>query len=163
MGILLILVAPVQEVMNPAVLDDDVFAEDPDPVSCGIADFTVSYGYIVGGNLNPVATLPFAVDEVVLVDARLADDQPVHAFRVRIGPDMSLGPDRPCLQEDCANTKAGEEDEFTGFQNLRIGCSSRMSRSPESASFFASSVFRYMELGIMPTRGRSSRSASQQA
>ena len=56
--------------MDLAVFDRHVLSEDTDAVARGITDFTVTQRDIVGRDLDAVAALPVAVDQVVLIDAR---------------------------------------------------------------------------------------------
>ena len=63
-------------------------------VAGNIVDFTVADRDIVGCHLDPVATLPLAVDKVVFVEAGFCDKQSFDASWISSAADLSLHPNR---------------------------------------------------------------------
>ena len=73
MGVLLILESPRQQVVDAAVLDGDVVAEDGDAIAGRIPDLAVAEGDVRRGDFHPVATFPPAIDQEIFVDTGFRD------------------------------------------------------------------------------------------
>ena len=60
MSIALISVSRIEQVVNAAVFNDRVLPKNSNSIACGITDFAIADGDIVGRYLDPIASLPLA-------------------------------------------------------------------------------------------------------
>jgi hypothetical protein len=87
----------VQQLMNLAVFDHHVLAKHRYAIARGIADFQVSNGHVIRGNLDSIASLPFAIDQNIFVEARPSNLESfdllgiLQAARLRVGADIICG------------------------------------------------------------------------
>src|ERR1051325_11677652 len=96
-GIELLLEGALQAVMDFAVFDDGILGEDADAVAAAVEDFAVAQSDVVGGDLDAITGAPFAVHEVVLVNARLLDLEAFDLLGILQAAHVALNPDRFCF------------------------------------------------------------------
>src|SRR5262249_232810 len=94
-GVVLVLEGGVEQVVDLAVVDRHVLAEDADAVARRVADLAVAQRHAVGRDLHPVAAAPVAVHQIVLVHARSGDLQALDPARPVAAADRPLDADGP--------------------------------------------------------------------
>ena len=87
--VLLLGIGAGEGVVDLAGVDDDVAGVDGHGVVRPVADLAVAERDAVGLDLHEGPVSPLAVDEYVLVDARLGDREPSHARRIGAAADVA--------------------------------------------------------------------------